>query len=254
MDSTATIIPLIPKGKIPCFITGKLRKDTPEENVRQRWARSLVSEYKYGRKDIAIEFRIKMGSASKRADLVVFKPDSPHKQDQILFIVEAKREGVRPKDRKDGVDQLHSYMAASSSCRYGLWVGSEKMAFQKLDDGSIVETTDIPRNGDLEPQPPDFSSLVPAIDLKASLRRCHNYIYANEGLQKAEAFHELQKLIFCKVLDEYEALDQLQFFVRGEERRSEAGQRRVYEERITPLFKEVKQRYPSILRTVLTKR
>ena len=249
MDSTATIIPIIPKGKIPCVITGKLRKDTPEENVRQRWARSLISEYKYDRRDIVVEFSIKMGSSRKSADLVGFKPDGPHKQDSVLFIVEAKREDVSPKDRKEGVDQLKSYMAASSSCRYGLWVGSEKIAFQKLDDGSIVETTDIPRNGDFEPQPPDFSSLVPAIDLKASFRRCHNYIYANEGLQKAEAFHELQKLIFCKVLDEYEGLKQLQFFVRGEERRSEAGQRRVCEERISPLFEEVKQQYPYIFET-----
>ena len=249
MDNTATIIPLIPKGKIPCFITFKLRKDTPEENVRQRWARSLVSEYKYSRKDIAIEFRIKMGSASKRADLVVFRPDGPCKQHSILFIVEAKRTEVLPKDRKEGIEQLKSYMAASSSCRYGLWVGSEKIAFEKLDDGSIVETTDIPRNGDSESQPPDFLSLVPAIDLKAAFRRCHNYIYANQGLQKPEAFHELQKLIFCKVLDEYEALETLQFFVRGDERRSEAGQRRLFEERISPLFEEVKQRYPYIFKS-----
>ena len=81
------------------------------------------------------------------------------------------------------------------------------------------------------------------MDLKAAFRRCHNYIYANQGIQKAEAFHELQKLIFCKVLDEYEAIGTLRFFIRGEERRSEAGQHRVFDERIAPLFEEVKQRY-----------
>jgi type I restriction enzyme M protein len=240
------VVAFIPPGKIRCYITGQLRPDKPEEHVRQRWARSLVDEYKYGRPDVAVEFRIKMGSAAKRADLVIFKPGGPHRQDSIFIIVEAKRADVLPKDKAEGVEQLRSYMAASSSCRYGLWVGSEKVAYQKLDSGAIVETTDIPRFGDLEPKPPDFKSLTPAVDLKAALRRCHNYIYANQGIQKAEAFHELQKLIFCKVLDEYETAGALRFLIRGDERLSEAGQRRVLDERIAPLFEEVKQRYQYI--------
>lgn len=245
-DATSNIVPLIPVGKIRCYVTGQLRPDKPEEHIRQRWARSLVEEYRFDRSDIAIEFRIKMGVTSKRADLVVFKPGGPHRQDSIFIIVEAKRLDVLPRNKAEGVEQLRSYMAASSACRYGLWVGSEKIAYQKLDDGSIVETTDIPRQGDLEPAPPDFSSLTPAVDLKAALRRCHNYIYANQGIQKAEAFHELQKLIFCKVLDETETTGALRFFIRGDERRSEAGQRRVFQERISPLFDEVKQRYQYI--------
>lgn len=211
-DAPSNVVPLIPVGKIRCYITGQLRPDKPEEHVRQRWARSLIDEYKYARADTAIEFRVKMGSASKRADLVVFKPGGPHRQDSVFIIIEAKRSDILPKDRSEGVEQLQSYMAACSSCRYGLWVGSEKIALEKTNDGSIVETTDIPRHGDLEPQPPEFASLTPAVDLKAALRRCHNYIYANQGLQKAEAFHELQKLIFCKVLDEYETTGTLRFF------------------------------------------
>ena len=204
-----------------------------------------MDEYKYSRSDIAVEHRIKMGSSRKRADLAVFTPGSTHRQDAIFLIVEAKRADVRPRDRSEGVAQLKSYMSASS-CRYGLWVGSEKIAFERLDNGGIVETTDIPRQGDIEPKPPDFSSLTPAVDLKTAFRRCHNYIYVNQGIQKAEAFHELQKLIFCKVLDEYETTGELRFFIRGDERRSEAGQRRVLDERIEPLFEQVRLRYPYI--------
>jgi len=246
MASASNVVPLVPAGKIRCFITGKLRPDKPEEHVRQRWARSLVEEYKYSHLDIAVEFRIKMGSASKSADLVVSKPNGPRRQDGVFIVVEAKRADVLPKDKEEGVGQLRSYMAACSSCKYGLWVGSEKVAYEKLDDGTIVETTDIPRQGDLEPKPPEFTSLTPAIDLKAAFRRCHNYIYANQGIQKAEAFHELQKLIFCKVHDEYESTGSLRFFIRGEERRSAAGQRRLLDERIAPLFEQVKERYQYI--------
>ena len=242
----ADVVPFVPAGKVRCFVTKKLRKDTPEENVRQRWARSLVEEYGYDVADIAIEFSVKMGVGRKRADIVIFAPDGPRRQDSVILIVEAKREDVSPRDRSEGAEQLKSYMSACSACRYGLWVGIEKQAFEKTDEGVIEDTTDIPRFGDSQPQPPQFQDLIPAIDLEASLRRCHNYIYANQGIQKAEAFHEVQKLIFCKVLDEKEFVDTLRFFVLGEERKSIAGQRRLIDERISPLFETVKERYPYI--------
>ena len=245
-NQTAKNVPFIPPGKIRCFVSKKLRKDTPEENVRQRWARSLVDEYGYDVSDMAVEFPVKMGVSRKKADIVVFKPGGPRRQDTVVVVVEAKREDVSPKDKSEGVDQLKSYMSACSSCKFGLWVGSEKLALEKSEDGSMEDTIDIPRFGDTQPQPPKFYELSPAVDLKASLRRCHNYIYANEGIPKAEAFHELQKLIFCKVLDEKEVVNDLRFFVLGEERKSIAGQRRLLEERIDPLFQEVKERYPHI--------
>ena len=235
--------PPVPPGKIRCFVTGQLRRDTAEENLRQRWARSLVDEYGYNLEDLAVEFPVKMGTRRKRADIVVFRAGGPRRQDTVSIIVEAKREDISSKDKNEGVEQLKSYMGACSSCRFGLWVGQEKLAYKKLDDGEIEDTTDIPRFGDTQPQPPKFYQLTPASDLKAALRRCHNYIYANQGLQKDQAFHELQKLIFCKVLDEKEVVYELRFFVLPEERKSIAGQKRLRDERIGPLFDSVKDRY-----------
>jgi type I restriction enzyme M protein len=243
-----SVLPLVPAGKIRCVITGALRKDTPEENVRQRWARSLVEEYRYPASDIAVEFPVRMGRMTKYADLAVFHPGKPHKIDNVFIVVEAKRANVTPKDKQDGIDQLVSYMQATS-CTYGLWVGTERLGFEKSAKGKIIEgLADIPSRGDLVPKVPVYADLVPALDLKAIFRRCHNYIYANEGLQKAEAFHEMLKLIFCKVYDETESSGELRFYVRNEERRSEAGQRRVVAERLEPLFEAVKQRYPYIFK------
>lgn len=248
-DHDSNVVQLIPAGKIRCFITGQLRADKPEENIRQRWARSLVEEYRYKKEDIALEFPIKMGVAKKKADIVVFKEGSARKQENVFILIEAKREDVLPRDREEGVEQLKSYMAASSMCRYGLWVGSEKQGFEKAKDGAIAEgLVDIPSRGELEPRVPTFSDLSPAIELKSTFRRCHNYIYANQGLQKAEAFHEMLKLIFCKVYDETESAGDLRFYIRTSERRSEAGQRRVLDDRIEPLFEAVKERYPYIFK------
>jgi len=51
----------IPPGKIKCVVTGKLRKDTPEERVRQEIARELIEVYGYSPNDMEVEFPIKMG-------------------------------------------------------------------------------------------------------------------------------------------------------------------------------------------------
>ncbi len=245
-NEPTNVVQLVPAGKIRCYITGKLRPDKPEEHVRQRWARSLVEEYGYDPADIEVEFRIKIGSARGGIDLAVFHPGDAHKQENVYIAIEAKRPEVKPTDRAEGVGQLKSYMSACSRCRHGIWVASEKMAFRRLEDGTIEDDIDIPRFGYDEPVVPQFGDLVPALDLKATLHRCHNYVYANQGLQKAEAFHELVKLIFAKVYDETESSGPLRFYVRAEERRSTAGQRRLAEERIGPLFDAVKHRYPYI--------
>lgn len=246
MSEESNIIQFVPAGKLRCFITGKLRPDKPEEHVRQRWARSLVEEYGYAREDIEVEFRIKIGTQRGGIDLAVFPPGAPHKQENVYIAVEAKKADVKPTDRDEGIGQLKSYMSACSTCRHGIWVASEKLAFRRLLDGTIEDDIDIPRFGDDEPVIPQFGDLVPALDLKATFHRCHNYIYANQGLQKAEAFHELQKLIFAKVLDETESAGPLRFYVQSEERRSAAGQKRLLHDRIGPLFDAVKARYPYI--------
>lgn len=237
---------LVPPGKIRCFITGKLRADTPEENVRQRWARSLVEEYGYPQSDIGVEVKVVMGRARKRADLAVYKHDAPHLQENVAVLVEAKRDDKLPSDEKNGDGQLLSYMAACMGCRFGLWVGSERRAYEKGTEGDPERVPDIPRFGSDAPKRPTLDDLVRTHELKSVFKRCHNYIYANAGLQKAEAFHELLKLIFCKTFDEEESGYELQFGVDPQERRSTGGQRRLMEERITPLFKKVRERYPFI--------
>ena len=126
---------LVPPGKIRCFITGKLRADTPEENVRQRWARSLVEEYGYPKSDIGVEVKVSMGRARKRADLAIYRHDAPHLQENVAILVEAKRDDKLPTDDKDGDGQLLSYMAASMSCRFGLWVGSERRTYERIGGG-----------------------------------------------------------------------------------------------------------------------
>ncbi|MFQ5853021.1 MAG: restriction endonuclease subunit M [Candidatus Binatia bacterium] len=245
---------LVPAGKIRCYVHPEVfRRDTPEEHVRQRVARSLVQEYGYNKENLHLDFPIKIGSgARKKIDIAVFPPAVEHKQDTVYIIVETKREDVRPTDRKDGVDQLKSYMAACINARWGLWVGSEMQALEKEQDpkraatAPFLEATDIPLKGEDEPKRLKFSELVPATEgLRGVFKRCHNYLHVNGNLSKEKAFFELLKLIFCKVYDEQETSGAMEFSITQDERRSELGQRKL-RARINNLFEAVKKRYPYI--------
>ncbi|MBK9125980.1 MAG: type I restriction enzyme HsdR N-terminal domain-containing protein [Chloroflexi bacterium] len=98
----------------------------------------MVDEYGYSKTDIGVEVSISMGRARKSCDLVIYRAATPHVQENIVTIVEAKREGIKPSDVDSGVEQLKSYMAACSSCKFGLWVGQERQAYSRnVSDGSI---------------------------------------------------------------------------------------------------------------------
>ena len=81
-------ITTIPDGKICDFIDQKIRNDTPEEYVRQNIERRLVLELGFKPSQIAVEFRIKLGSSSKRADLVIFPENADHYQANAWIIIE----------------------------------------------------------------------------------------------------------------------------------------------------------------------
>lgn len=81
---------IVDEGKIKCLITGKMRKETPEEYVRQEYCRILLDVYKYPKEHIDVEYPIKVGSTDKRCDIVVFKSEEKS-QDNIYWIIETKR-------------------------------------------------------------------------------------------------------------------------------------------------------------------
>jgi len=64
---------IVQQGKVLDFIDGLTQRDeTPEEYVWQEIAKSLAREYRYPKSDIAVEFKLKLGSRNPRVDLVIF--------------------------------------------------------------------------------------------------------------------------------------------------------------------------------------
>jgi type I restriction enzyme M protein len=246
---------IVEQGRVLDFIDGRTqRKETPEEYVRQEIAKSLVREYRYPKTDVECEFTLRIGTRKPRADIVIFPFGKEHTQENAQLIVECKASSIKAADRKDGVGQLKSYMAACPNVSYGMWTnGIERFCFRRVvRNGSVVvdEVPDLPQRGreDEDEDRPRFDQLKPATSdaLLFAFRRCHNYIAGNQGLQKPQAFWELLKLIFCKIHDERQN-DRVEFYAAANERHGVNGPLKV-QKRIEALFTQVKDDYPTIFR------
>lgn len=244
---------IVQQGKVLDYIDGVTqRRETPEEYVRQEIAKSLVREYGYGKAEIGVEFTLRLGSRRPRADLVVFPQGDSHHQDNAFVVVECKSQKIKSTARKDGVGQLHSYMAACPNVAYGMWTNSvERFCYRRVEAAgkvSFEEIPDIPGKGRSEDdvERPRFEQLKAASSdaLLFGFRRCHNYIAGNQGLQKTGAFWELLKIIFCKIHDERSS-DEVAFYATSKERRGLNGRLKV-KARLSGLFNEVKAEYSTI--------
>lgn len=247
----------VPEGKVRDYIDGTFRNDTPEEYVRQNIEKRLVNEHSYPKNLLRIEKSIKVGSASKRIDIAVYPEESPSDaQEFINIIIECKKETVLPTDKKEGVDQLKSYMSACPNCEWGMWTnGREKEVFRKIKNKGkweFIDYIDIPSRGeDIEDiDRPKRNKQKTAIgdNLLFAFKKSHNHIYANEGMQKQPAFFELLKMIFCKIEDERNILEDIQFYVTSNERNNPDGQLAV-KKRIDKIFDKVKGKQSKIFET-----
>ena len=257
MIETKVIIS-IPEGKLRDYIDGTIRVDTPEEYVRQTVEKRLINEHKYSKEQIKIEYGVQMGSGKKRADIVIFPKDSTAEemkdQDNIWLVIECKKEAVKPTDKNNGVEQMKSYMAACGNCEWGMWTnGMHKEVWRRVrnEQGKYIyeEFNDIPSADGTtdEHERPNRNPLIKAYEdnLLFTFKTCHNIIYVNEGLQKQPAFFEFLKIIFCKIHDERNLLEPIEFFTTSKERNYKDGQASVYK-RISKIFEEVKKRHGQI--------
>ena len=248
-------IVVIPEGKICDYIDGKFRNDTPEEYVRQTIEKRLVNEHKYIPDNSKVEYTLQVGSRKPRADIVIWDKDAAEQtQATIIIIIECKKETVDARNAKEGIAQLQSYMSVCPNCEWGMWTNSvQKFVFRKYTDetGNIafMEYNDIPSaDGNLDDvNRPSRKSLKNASDdnLLFVFKTCHNYIYVNDGMQKQPAFFELLKVIFCKIEDERNIPNPLEFFTTSEERSNPDGQLTV-QKRISKIFERVKRRHGKI--------
>ncbi len=233
------------KGYVRDFITGRWLKNKPEEGPRQILEKKLVEEYGYSKSQIEIEFPVQKGS--KRigpTDIAVFRDDKKV-IDNLYIIVETKR-----KERKDGIDQLKSYLSPTNA-EFGVWFNGKDIVYlQHLKKVPFFrEIPDIPKKGETLEDVGLYQKkdLKPATELKTVFETIHNHIYANEGLLKEKVFNEMLKLIFIKMADEKALAQKCEFRITDKELDElEEGKENGFIERIFSLFERVKSRYPDV--------
>ena len=178
-------------------------KSAPEEIVRQLWVYKLIHQYGYSLDQIDLEKSVQFGTeiGTKAADIIVYT-DATKTTPKI--IIECKR----PK-RKDGIEQLKSYMNAKGA-PVAVWSnGADNIILYRPYPAQFDDTLfDLPRRGqepkDVLEAKKTLLQLKNDFNFKKILQDLEELVLADSG---KDEFNEIFKLIFAKIWDEKEALE-----------------------------------------------
>lgn len=216
------------------------KKSNPEEIIRQLYLYKLINYYGYHITRIDVEKPVAFGSGvhEKPADIVVY-----HKDGKTAYIVVE----VKKPDRRDGIEQLKSYLNAEGS-PIGVWLnGKERVLLYRPYPRQFEDTLpDLPRaDQSIDELISDVLTLDDKrirreFDFKSIILQLEELVLANSG---EDEFQEIFKIIFAKLYDEAEAKErknrELQFRWFPKE------PQKTYE-RIEFLFEKAVERWPGI--------
>ncbi|URJ48734.1 N-6 DNA methylase [Paenibacillus polymyxa] len=228
-------------GKEEVQVFDENGKSNPEEIVRQLWVYKLLTAYEYRAEEIELEKSVHFGTEvnAKAADIVVYTDNT---KQTPKIIIEVKK----PK-RKDGIEQLKSYLNAEGS-PVGVWSnGSDSIILFRPYPANFDDTlVDIPKRGQ---EPKD---VLEAKKTLAHLKKSFNFKKIVEDLEELvladsgkDEFNEIFKLIFAKIWDEKEALENR---TNQEVQFSKALDPEITYERINNLFHKACEEWPGIFK------
>ncbi|WP_368648378.1 N-6 DNA methylase [Castellaniella ginsengisoli] len=216
-------------------------KTNPEEIVRQLWVYKLINQYGYKIDEIDLEANVQFGTevGTKAADIIVYTDNT---KETPKIIVECKK----PK-RKDGIEQLKSYMNAKGA-PVAVWSnGSDSIILYRPYPREFDDTLfDIPKRGqepkDVLETKKTLLQLKKDFNFKKIIQDLEELVLADSG---KDEFNEIFKLIFAKIWDEKEALENrrdktVEF--------SKALDPDITYDRINGLFKKACEEWPGIFK------
>jgi type I restriction enzyme M protein len=216
-------------------------KSAPEEIVRQLWVYKLIQQYGYKEDEIDLEKSVQFGVevGTKAADIIVYT-DSTKETPKI--IVECKK----PK-RKDGIEQLKSYMNAKGA-PVAVWSnGSDSIILYRPYPKEFDDTLfDLPKRGqepkDVLEAKKTLLQLKMEFNFKKIIQDLEELVLADSG---KDEFNEIFKLIFAKIWDEKEAQENrknktVEF--------SKALDPDITYDRINALFRKAAEEWPGIFK------
>jgi len=228
-----------PSGKEEAQVYVEGGKSAPEEIIRQLWVYKLIYQYDYREDEIELEKSVQFGTevSTKAADIVVYTDNT---KTTPKVIIETKK----PK-RKDGIEQLKSYLNAEGS-PVGVWSnGSDSIILYRPYPKDFDDTlSDIPKRGQ---EPKDvleakrtLAHLKNDFNFKKIVQDLEELVLADSGVDE---FNEIFKLIFAKIWDEKEAEETRS---NKEVEFSKAIDPEITYERINKLFHKSCEEWPGI--------
>ncbi|MGR8935734.1 MAG: N-6 DNA methylase [Gammaproteobacteria bacterium] len=189
----------------------RLRFTDPEEKVRARAYLSLVLEYGYSPEQIDIEVAVEHRVPNVFSDIVVYADKTLKKP---LITVECKREEASQGELDQAVEQAFGY-ANSMDADYVWMTSGIRNDYFRRDRAAPKERhanrlADLPRPGKKVSRAKFVKSGIDGFELKTVeeneltriFKQAHDALWAGGKRNPAEAFDELDKLIFCKIWDE----------------------------------------------------
>lgn len=254
---------VLDENQIICALTNKIVKATEKELNIQSMLTMLSDEYGFSFEDMERDFSVKFEDQEEgrnrtmKVSIAVFEAGRAHDTENLIrFVQVAKDAKVKDSDGKQGVTALLEPILLNTNCEFACWTNGEDLHYlhgveddfhymtcEDITDFPAVDQTfeQLVAQGDRSvPRKPANESLV------KTFKRCHDYIYGNEGMKKT-AFWELLNLIFCKLYDEKrkfaDAKERIsyrrKFWVGVKEQNSDEGKAAVAQ-RIKSLFEELK--------------
>lgn len=251
------------ENEMVCSLTNRVVKATDKEMTLQSMIAMMTEEYGFAPEDMERDYKVKYDDAesgktkTQKVDLAIFNAGHAHDADELIrFIIVAKDAKVKPNDKKNGVEATTENILCTTDCEFACWTNGEDLQYVHAFEDAFGQVTceaisDFPAEGqtldDLEAQGERAIPRKPANEsLVKTFKRCHDYIYGNEGMKKT-AFWELLNLIFCKLYDEKRRFSDARegisyrrrFWVGVKEQNTPEGQHEVAE-RIKGIFEDLK--------------
>lgn len=252
------------ENEMVCSLTNRVVKATDREMTLQSMIAMMAEEYGFASEDMERDFKVKYEdqdsgkTKTQKVDLAIFNAGHAHDTDELIrFIIVAKDAKVKPNDKKAGVEATTDNILCTTDCEFACWTNGEDLQYVHACEDNFGQVTceaisDFPGEGqtlaDLEAQGERAMPRKPANEsLVKTFKRCHDYIYGNEGMKKT-AFWELLNLIFCKLYDEKRRFSDAKegisyrrrFWVGVKEQNTKEGQAAVAA-RIKGIFEDLKE-------------
>ena len=222
------------------ILTGQKESASAKKLLVQKMLHQLIESYGFDRNDVEVNYNPQIPSKKrKRIDIAIFHPASAHSNDSLQRIIvckpQKKREKLRSIAEADtDLQELKDLMSAIAGVSLGMWTNGQEEFFFQLERTRFEarpkplgawpvpgeHTSDVDRPGGV------IQVSAEASGLEEALSRCLLFLSSNQnvGLGERAGFQQLALLLFAKMFDETRALVDRQFWIRGDEPFTPAGQ------------------------------